>query len=1067
VGTQPWVQRTLYAAGRYWIFYWDSDNFDYLYRSTPNLSTWSDPGYICTSCTGNYFDLDYNESHLYYVYTTGGPAGEPITYRAYVPNSDGSLTQVAAQTIFQQVDVFTYPGLSITVDEDNHPWIAYVTRPVGETFYDLYVTTSSTTPGWTTRSGFPYLIDSSSRVYPYLLPLTGGKMYILWGRYYRDIYGRLWNGTGWESTETIKLNVGGDAAFSAVSIGDVIHLVYWDDDPQGTYYMNWTYTSGWSEAYQLLPTSVSARLLLHDATIYLLWANSTDENIYYIKWVGGVWDTTPALWIDESLNIAGGFIVPRRAHEDKITSAWVGGKASPYSIRYAKSDVSCGPPNFGDWHIIGNCEIENRDFMVPGDVYVESDGILNLKGTTNLAFSRHWQYRKSHIIQGSTAGSLYDYVLNITVYNTTGTDSGHIVYVGDKARPDFGDIRFTDSSGKVLSYWIEEIGSNYARFWVKIPNIPTSPDSTTIYMYYGNPDATSVSSISATCSIYGEDFEDDPVGQLPGGWDLIGATVDVQNDRARSGSKSLRGDNAATEGYSAWVNFTTTEKIRALLWIQVDLAGRGGMRLKEDGLNKVMTLLRADVGDWRYNDAGTWSTIPNQGSSAPDIWYRVEMLVRSTAREFNFRRDSQLWSGWIGGYEAATSGINQFQVRGNYNYDSGYTWHDDICIMPYTEPEPSHGAWGSEETLYWQYRKSHIIQGSTAGSLYDYVLNITVYNTTGTDSGHIVYVGDKARPDFGDIRFTDSSGKVLSYWIEEIGSNYARFWVKIPNIPTSPDSTTIYMYYGNPDATSVSNGENTFLLFDDFPGTSLDTSKWQEWKQASASISVSDGLLNLTSPPGTDTSCYIKSVANWSEPLKAEMKVKVTGADKDSSNLFGLELGVDAAVSSTGGNTLDTGWVGFFSEYTGWGDLIRERSGGTTIDDVTDNNAWVYTLGEWIRVELIMRHDSATYIANGYSVTNTNETVDYTTNENSLFVWVNSWGGATTTAYQYVDWIFLRKYADPEPSHGAWGSEETSGFYIHIHPNPNGEIYFHDSDSYIYVYPGGEIYISDTAGFNK
>jgi len=30
------------------------------------------------------------------------------------------------------------------------------------------------------------------------------------------------------------------------------------------------------------------------------------------------------------------------------------------------------------------------------------------------------------------------------------------------------------------------------------------------------------------------------------------------------------------------------------------------------------------------------------------------------------------------------------------------------------------------------------------------------------------------------------------------------------------------MYYGKLDATSISNGENTFLFFDDFTGNSLD-----------------------------------------------------------------------------------------------------------------------------------------------------------------------------------------------------------------------------------------------------
>jgi alpha-tubulin suppressor-like RCC1 family protein len=71
------------------------------------------------------------------------------------------------------------------------------------------------------------------------------------------------------------------------------------------------------------------------------------------------------------------------------------------------------------------------------------------------------------------------------------------------------------------------------------------------------------------------------------------------------------------------------------------------------------------------------------------------------------------------------------------------------------------------------------------------------------------------RSDCGDIRFTDSDAQTqLSYWIES-GCNSAantRIWVKVPSIPAS-STKTIYVYYGNPSATSQSNGYSTFLAF--------------------------------------------------------------------------------------------------------------------------------------------------------------------------------------------------------------------------------------------------------------
>jgi hypothetical protein len=68
------------------------------------------------------------------------------------------------------------------------------------------------------------------------------------------------------------------------------------------------------------------------------------------------------------------------------------------------------------------------------------------------------------------------------------------------------------------------------------------------------------------------------------------------------------------------------------------------------------------------------------------------------------------------------------------------------------------------------------------------------------------------RSDCGDIRFTDSDGTtLLNYWIEGLcNSQNTRIWVKV-NISAS-STKTIYLYYGNPSANSLSNFDNTFVL---------------------------------------------------------------------------------------------------------------------------------------------------------------------------------------------------------------------------------------------------------------
>lgn len=134
----------------------------------------------------------------------------------------------------------------------------------------------------------------------------------------------------------------------------------------------------------------------------------------------------------------------------------------------------------------------------------------------------------------------------------------------------------------------------------------------------------------------------------------------------------------------------------------------------------------------------------------------------------------------------------------------------------------------------WKYRKSYIITGSADGIQTDYQVGIKAYYGNGTDGTESyngitigkVYLGAKCNTDFSDLRFTDNTGQwVLSYWIDPTGSsdgNYAIIWVKIPTIPASPDTVTIYIYYGNVDATTTSNGTNTFIRFDDCNSSSTD-----------------------------------------------------------------------------------------------------------------------------------------------------------------------------------------------------------------------------------------------------
>jgi len=91
---------------------------------------------------------------------------------------------------------------------------------------------------------------------------------------------------------------------------------------------------------------------------------------------------------------------------------------------------------------------------------------------------------------------------------------------------------------------------------------------------------------------------------------------------------------------------------------------------------------------------------------------------------------------------------------------------------------------------------------------------LTNYQVLVTLDTQSLISAQKMRSDCGDIRFTDSDGTtLLNYWLEgDCNTTSTRIWVKVPSIPAS-SSKTIYVHYGNPSATSQSNGTSTFLAF--------------------------------------------------------------------------------------------------------------------------------------------------------------------------------------------------------------------------------------------------------------
>jgi len=147
--------------------------------------------------------------------------------------------------------------------------------------------------------------------------------------------------------------------------------------------------------------------------------------------------------------------------------------------------------------------------------------------------------------------------------------------------------------------------------------------------------------------------------------------------------------------------------------------------------------------------------------------------------------------------------------------DNYFTWEDLFTSATKVDPTMSYnyeiaGGFAKIKDTYplwtdpaWTRMKQITITNNAGSILYNYALHLT-----------IPYDSDM-RPDYSDLRFKhENSGDVLcNYWLETSNTSNAEVWVKIPSAPTG--TSKMYLFYGNPSATSQSNFYNVFTVWDE------------------------------------------------------------------------------------------------------------------------------------------------------------------------------------------------------------------------------------------------------------
>ena len=193
-------------------------------------------------------------------------------------------------------------------------------------------------------------------------------------------------------------------------------------------------------------------------------------------------------------------------------------------------------------------------------------------------------------------------------------------------------------------------------------------------------------------------------------------------------------------------------------------------------------------------------------------------------------------------------------------------------------------AWG---LLDYDFRQEFEIDGTVDGVQTDYQMMVTVEKGAGASSGSTVFLKNHAENFPQDIRFTKADGSaLLDYWVESSDANTAIVWVEFDSIAGDPASTTFFIYYGFAGSADASDGDDTFVFFDDFPGSSLDGGKWDG---DTGMATVAGGILNLAQD--NDSTGTIASIAQFGvdTAFRSRLSVVDSGSDaRTSQHLFGF-----------------------------------------------------------------------------------------------------------------------------------------------------------------------------------
>lgn len=297
----------------------------------------------------------------------------------------------------------------------------------------------------------------------------------------------------------------------------------------------------------------------------------------------------------------------------------------------------------------------------------------------------------------------------------------------------------------------------------------------------------------------------------------------------------------------------------------------------------------------------------------------------------------------------------------------------------------------------WSHRKTVTITGQS-GAGTDYQVNLSIGDASGGD----FHLENHCTSFPNDITVTDNDQTtLLDHWVEDLTVDPISMWVEVADDLGS--NVDVYIYYDKSGESSVSNIDNTFLFGDNFPGSSVDLTKWDV---VQGTIVVENGYVKISGDKDE-----IRSDSTFSSPLAIRFRFKMVSAALYHHSRTVLHATSDYKYATTG----DGYEAVVISNYYPFSYSWVEQTSGSGVTVVT-GTASVDTTAWHIYDFMLESGNGKGYIDN---------VLDFSDADASLtsgYIFLAS----VNSSSKYWGWILVRNYNDPEPAFSSVGSEESA-----------------------------------------